>query len=535
MGKPKSANFVRATLDLETDPFLYGRVPHPFAAGFLSEEYGYFQTWGDNCIAEMMDHIENLPKPHRIYVHNGGGFDFWFMQDWITNPIFFINRRIAKCGFLGKHELRDSYRMIPIALGKFNKTEIDYAIMEEDQRNKPKNKKAILSYLYDDCRFLMDMVTSFIDEYGEHLTIGAAAIKHLKELHPNNHENTWFDQMYRPYYMGGRNQCFKRGHIRGPLKMYDVNSMYPYVMAAKDHPHGNSYMARRKIPDTDNIYFAKIIAYSKGALPIKQLNKQGHVQGLSFPHGEFEFLACSHEIQAGLELGLLKIKRVIEVREFHKTQRFDKYIEYHAAKKIEAEEAGHKGKREFSKLFMNNSYGKWGQDPNNYQDCQIFDSMEDMLDAGYSPAETFGDRFIGAKPAEIRAYSFNNVSIAASITSAARAELLRGINSAVNPIYCDTDSIVCSSLDADLHDTRLGAWKHEADFDDFYVAGKKMYAGRSGGEWTKKASKGVNLSHDNIRALALDSNLAIDVPIAAPTLRIAKEAKFISRKIRQTY
>src|SRR6478752_7573767 len=104
MGKAKSANFVCATLDLETDPFLYGCVPHPFAAGFLSEEFGYHQTWGDNCIAEMMDHIANLPKPHRIYVHNGGGFDFWFMQDWIANPIFFINRRIAKCGFLDRHE-----------------------------------------------------------------------------------------------------------------------------------------------------------------------------------------------------------------------------------------------------------------------------------------------------------------------------------------------------------------------------------------------------------------------------------------------
>lgn len=531
---PRSANFVRATLDLETDPFLFGRVPHPFAAGFLSEKHGYHQTWGDNCVAEMMEHIESLDEPHRIYVHNGGGFDFWFMQDWITNPIFFINRRIAKCGFMDRHELRDSYKMIPIPLGKFNKTDIDYSLMEEGVRNKPKIKKQIQSYLYDDCRFLMDMVNSFIKKYGEHLTIGSAAIKHLKKLHPNNHESEWFDAMYRPYYMGGRNQCFKRGHIKGPIKMYDVNSMYPYVMGAMDHPHGNSYMARRKIPDTDNVYFARIVAESKGALPIKQLNKAGHVQGLSFPHGEFEFMACSHEIQAGLELGLLKIKRVIDVREFHKSQRFDRYINHHAAEKIAAEEAGNKGEREFSKLFMNNGYGKFGQDPTNYQDCEIFDNMADLIDAGYKPAETFGDRFVGAKPADIKAYSFNNVSIASSITSASRAQLLRGIHSAVNPIYCDTDSIVCESLDADLHATRLGAWKHEADFDDFFVAGKKMYAGRHNGEWIKKASKGVNLSHDNIMALALDPALAIDVAIPAPTLRFARDAKFISRKIRAT-
>src|SRR5690349_16107710 len=113
-----------ATLDIETDPFLYGHTPLPFAIGFFDGE-SYVDFWGDDCIERMMEYLDSIP-PHTIYVHNGGGFDFWYLQEHLSNPLFFIKSRIAKCGLLGKHELRDSYRMIPVPLGDYQKDSIDY-------------------------------------------------------------------------------------------------------------------------------------------------------------------------------------------------------------------------------------------------------------------------------------------------------------------------------------------------------------------------------------------------------------------------
>lgn len=520
-GKEK---FKVATLDIETDPFLFGRTPLPFSIGFYDGE-DYVDFWGDDCVSEMMDYIDTLKMPHRIYVHNGGGFDFWYMQDWITNPLFFINKRIAKCGLMDRHELRDSYRMIPIPLAKYQKEEISYTKFEVDVREK--HKKEILRYLFLDCKYLFDLVTSFIDSYGDHLTIGSAAIKQLRAMHPNKHESIHFDALFRGYYMGGRNQCFERGELHGDFKVYDVNSMYPYVMKEKEHPLGNQYKLTGKLPDS-KFYYANIIAESNGALPIRTKT------GITFPDGRHEFAACSHEINQALDLGLLKIHKVLNCRVWSATQQFDEFIETFAAKKIEAEQNGDKAGREFAKLMSNSSYGKFGQNPDKYRDCEIFDDFDSAHEAGFSIAAPFGDRFIGQKKCELKPWSFNNVAIAASITSAARAELLKGIACAERPVYCDTDSIICESLNMDLHETRLGAWKNEGSLDHLFIAGKKMYAGFKDGEPVKKASKGVNLDHKTIAEIATGDSLPI-VNRDAPLFRMGQEPKFISRKIRPTY
>lgn len=520
----KKVKYKTATLDIETDPFQYGRVPLPFAIGFYDGE-NYVDFWGDNCVFDMCEYLMTLTEPHEIFVHNGGGFDFWYLINWICNPVFFINRKIAYCGF-GIHKLRDSYRMIPIPLAKFNKEEIDYAKFERHCRNK--HKKEILHYLFLDCKYLHDMVTDFITRYGNFITIGSAALKHLKKFHPNKHEHQFFDALFRPYYLGGRTQCFNTGYIKGPLRVYDINSSYPNVMRNYSHPQGAQYTLRINLPQNGNTYFARIIAESKGALPIKTK------KGLEFPFGEREFFACSHEIIAAQRLGLLKVKKVIECREWRETQRFDKYVDHFIAEKIKCEEMGDRGGREFAKLFLNSSYGKFGQNPERYSDCELFDSIEDAEEKGFTTCATFGDRLIGQKPAELKPWSFNNVAIAASITSAARAELLIAITNAKRPIYCDTDSIVCDSLNADFHSTKLGAWKDEGTLDEIYIAGKKLYAGFKDGQCVKKASKGVILDGDTIKRICL-SGETVDVPIAAPLLRPGRDAQFIARKIRQTY
>lgn len=516
------------TLDLETDPFQYGRTPLPFAAGFYNGDV-YHQTWGDNCVAEMMEYLEDLP-PHKIYVHNGGGFDFWYMQNWITNPLFFIKTRLAKCGLLSKHELRDSYRMIPVPLGDYQKEKIDYNLFWYPTREK--YKKEIGYYLQMDCEYLYQLVMDFINRYGEHLTIGSAAIKQLKKLHPQKHESEAFDERFRPFYMGGRNEVFERGELRGDFKIYDVNSMYPYVMASYQHPLGGSFMHTKKIRD-NRITFARITATSNGALPIYVPRK-----GLKFIHGRETFWACSHEIHAGIDLGVLRVEKIHDAYMFNQSQNFSSFVDKFNALKVECDRNGDKGGRLFAKLLLNSSYGKFGQNPRNYTDCELFDDYSELLAAGYKPNAMMGDHFIGVKPCEIRPYSFNNVAIAASITSAARAELMRGIANAVRPVYCDTDSIICEGLEAPMDDSRLGAWKLEAQCDGLYVAGKKLYAAYQAGSpllikgKEKKACKGANLSASTIRDIALGKEFLNQLDV--PALKIGQPAKFTARNIRAT-
>jgi len=519
-----------AVVDLETDPFLFNRVPAPFAVGFYDGEC-YEQFWGDDCIEQFMQFIERYEQPLIIYAHNGGKFDFWFMEPYMSNPLFFIHARLVK-GALFHHELRDSYAIMPIPLSAYKKDEISYDIFEYPIREKPANKRKISHYLEGDCRYLHEMVIAFIEKFGLQITMASTAMKELRKLHPQENRGEFHDDHFRPWYMGGRNECFASGQQTGTLKLYDVNSLYPYVMANFDHPIGMAYRTNISLPKS-GLYFAEIDAWSNGALPVADKH------GLHFPVGEGRFLACSHEIEVAREYNLLKIRKVHRVFQPRETQRFKGFVDKFMKAKIEAELAGDMNGRLHSKLIGNSGYGKFSANPRKYKDVKIFKSIEEMQDAASDGNGTFeyagrfgGDRFIGKRPAPITSHSFWDVAIGASITSAARAVLLRGICESERPLYCDTDSIVCESLNMPLHATEIGAWKLEAEFDVIYIAGKKLYAAFKNGEGVKKASKGARLDYHTIRDVAMGETVIHEFD--APSMRLGSEAKFIRRKLVST-
>lgn len=556
-----------AVLDFETDPFKYGFRVMPFAAGFY-DGIEYRQFWGDACIAELMRFLEAYPEPLIIYAHNGGKFDFWFIQDFVENPLFFIHSRLVKAK-LYHHELRDSFSIIPVPQDKFfkgAKTEIDYETFTYQEREKPANKKRILDYLYNDCLKLFQMLQRFCEEFGTPLTMPSLAMKQLKKEHPQEHRSEAHDEHYRQWYFGGRVQCFASGEQSGDFKLYDVNSLYPDRMANADHPHGVGYIQTRTLPDS-GLYFAEITATSQGHLPVATKF------GLSFPTDCARFFICSHELNVALKYGLVKIHQVHRVFIPKETQRFTEFVDKFMQRKLDAEALDDQAGRLHNKLIANSAYGKFAANPRRYKDTEIFPSLaalneineaahEELLsdytyvrgDEKHQEAERkkvlwryagkFGDnRVIAERPAKIRSYSFQDVAIGASITSAARAVLLEAIMNSVRPIYCDTDSLICESLNLPLHATEIGAWKTEATFNRVYIAGKKMYAcfqldeSRDGPEidrqtGIKKASKGVQFSFEQIQAIALGYSATVHIP--APVLRIGKDPGFITRTIAST-
>lgn len=526
--KTKSAvNRPIATIDFETDPFLYGREPRPFCAGFYSLEKGFHEFWGADCVARLCEFISGLSEAHTIYAHNGGKFDFHFMLEFLENPVKIISSRIAAVK-MGIHELRDSYCIIPIPLSAYEKDSIDYRLLEADKRDA--NRAEIIAYLKKDCTALFDILSRFVDRFGLQLTIGGTAIKTLRGIHPFDSTSKWHDEKFRPYYFGGRVEAFKTGIHSGQFKVYDVNSMYPYVMSEMQHPTGKRYQTgyQRIIDKRGRIagfadapfYFAKIECEQLGAFPVRMKDAPLNFE---IPRGVFH--VTSHELKAAIETGRAWNVKVLEVMVPEETISFGEYVARFMEEKISSKTRGDKAGEIFAKLLLNSAYGKFAQNPAHYFDYWIGEPPSEDYEIYSADIDSID---IWRKPSEREA--FYDVATAASITGAARSVLMRALSNSVNPMYCDTDSIICTSLNEDLHQSNLGAWKLEAEGSEIAIAGKKMYALRAGSDYVKTASKGVVLSGPEIFALC--SGKSQHWKNEAPSFSLGKNrVKFVERTI----
>lgn len=517
-------------IDFETDPFLHGRVPQVFAGAFFDGAI-YREFWGPDAANDLVRFLRTLEDEYFIYAHNGGKFDFFYLFDYLENPIKIINGRIVQAG-IGKHILRDSYAILPIPLSAYQKDEIDYSWFEADKREEYKDE--ILHYLAKDCEYLHKLVFQFVERFGPRLTIGGTAIRQLMELHPVAKQGQSHDARFRPFYYGGRCEAIETGIIKGKFKVYDVNSMYPHCMANFEHPVGRFYASSsRGISKTGEAigfgnrpYFARIIAENNGALPMRV--KENGIHSLSFRVPFGEFFATSHEIKIALKHGLIKIREVKELLIPHKTINFREFVEKFFAERRAAKDAGNKAMDIFAKLILNSAYGRFAIDPTHFYDWHIAYFGEEIPD-GFEPFQNRGDLWIYRKPATITPQSYHDVAVAASITGAARATLLDALAGAKRPLYCDTDSIIATSISAKKDDKLLGAWKLEDELDRIAIAGKKLYAGYAGRECVKMASKGVRVDPAEILALCQGHN--INWTNDAPSFSVKSGVSFIARTI----
>lgn len=470
-------------VDFETDPFKHGRTVRPFQWGFWDGET-FTDCWADDetCPEKFVNFLETLENDFLIYAHNGGKFDFLFLLPWIAPDPVIIGGRIVECR-IGRHILRDSYAILPVRLGNAaKKLDIDMRKLEAGVRHR--HREEITRYLRQDCVGLLDAVVPFRERLGGGRTMAGAAMKRLKGSVESDKGRPWpevlqrlslkQDAELRPWFFGGRVSCFEQGLLRDDWQVRDVTSMYPAVMKSEQHPTGRHYVQQTAIDDRTD--FAVIDAWSDGALPLRQKNGS-----LDFPKGRFTFSACGHEIRTGLELGMLRLFRVLEARRCTVRTDFATFVDEHFALRKEAEAAGDEEAKLHWKLVLNSSYGRFALDPDRLYEWRAVPTEKpcylEMTEAGYEVG------FVGPKVTMWRrpvddmdkARALLNVGTGASITSAARARLLHGIARADRPIYCDTDSLVCRNLD--MPDASgLGAWKLEAQASEAAVAGKKLYA-----------------------------------------------------------
>jgi hypothetical protein len=141
---------------------------------------------------------------------------------------------------------------------------------------------------------------------------------------------------------------------------------------------------------------------------------------------------------------------------------FDSYIDKWS--EIKAKETG--GKREVAKLHLNSLYGKFASNPNVTSKYPVLEDGIVRLKRG--PAETRDPVYTAA---------------GVFITAHARDITIRSAQANYSSFaYADTDSLhllqdnIPNSID--VHPTKLGAWKHEYDFENAYYIRPKAYLER---------------------------------------------------------
>lgn len=524
MTKNTTTKKIVAVWDCETDPFQYRVKPEVFLTGIYDGKI-LRQWWGATAMRDFCEYLREAP-PMYLFAHNGGKFDFFYLPWPLGNPVRIINGRIASAKF-GRHELRDSYCLLPFPLSAYRKDEINYDTFTAQKREA--NKAEITAYHATDIHALYELVSQFIDRFGLRLTAPSTAIRELSKLHAVERKTESHDAKFRRYLHGGRVECFETGIIHGNFKCYDVNSMYPSVMRNVAHPTSKEYewvTDEKKILTSRKPGFVTVDATSQGALPLKDA-----IGRLTFPHGRFTFDATTHELRAANALGLVKIHDIHAGYLAQKSTKFAAFVDVFVTEKIAAQKAKDKISELFAKLILNSAYGKFAANPEKYYDWR-FILETDPWPSGWDLFEDWGWVLVLRKPATLRAFSYFDVATGASITGAARAVLLRAIKQAVRPIYCDTDSIICEHLSGKSDNHKLGAWKLEARADRAIIIGKKLYAltlTEVGDSIIKSANKGVQMALKDFIEVANGGEYTYFRD--APTFQKDGSVTFINRRI----
>lgn len=530
--KPKRPVIV---IDAETDPFKAGRVPQPFIWGcYHGEDTSYYEF---GTVRELLDHLSGYRA--LVYAHNGGKFDYFYMREHMDadKPIMVINGRFSSF-HIGECEFRDSMNILQNPLRAFAKEEIDYSKLE--RRVRAQHMDEIRRYLRSDCVNLYAAIERYQRDYGRKLTQAGSAMSYWKRQYrvpftPQTPAQSYF---YRPYYYGGRVECFATGHGLADFSVVDINSAYPCAMRGK-HPIAPDGELDRHLPRAGQMRQAmiKFIGVADGTLPFRAESGE-----LYFPNdGEpREYCVTGWELEAALELNRCRILRVVEVRRFSQLVDFDDYVLTFWNQRKAAQVSGDRFGNVFAKLMMNSLYGKFAADPEKYREYVIAteDSVMRWVAAGFELSGTLGTRFLYERPLPEDKQFYYNVATAASITGAVRAMLMRGMAKCEGVMYCDTDSIAARDVSRLPLGSELGQWKVEMTGTEYAIACKKTYAFKrtqpdDKGGWWKTASKGARLSAPEIIRAARGETVKF-VP-EVPTYSIFREAPvFVTRSIKRT-
>lgn len=383
-------------------------------------------------------------------------------------------------------KIYDSYKLLPFSLKKVAETfklntlkgEIDYTIYRPENIYEPTKEE--IEYIKNDCYIMREGLRFFEEKNLTRITIASNALTDFKST--LKHDFVAFfpkldiqlDAKLRKYYKGGFCYAvdYHAGNIIENVDVYDVNSLYPYVMYSYDYPMGNPRYFKGKYTG-ENLFLQHIrceFSIKEGYLPTIQIknssrfaenvylkSSEGEIVDLYLPEKDLE-LFLRHYNHFNLEY--------IDGYEFLRyTNLFKTYVD--KWKKVKENSTG--GLRELAKLMLNSLYGKFATNP------VRINKMPYLVDGALKFEKL---------PPQKTSPIYTPISI--FVTSYARYETITSAQIFYKEkrlLYCDTDSIHCIKGDTHnlkIDDKKLGYWKLEKHFDKVKYLHQKCYFGTNG-------------------------------------------------------
>jgi hypothetical protein len=382
-----------------------------------------------------------------------------------------------------------------------------------------------------------------------------AWLKQSKRTRPR--QSALHFERYKPYYYGGRVQCFQEGVARRPFKVIDINSAYPYAMLSR-HPISSEGIQMDHLPPEGELDRCLITlrCSARNCFPWRE-EKTG---SLYFPDDDRtirEYTITGYEFMAALKHDAIKHTTIERVHYFTEMVDFKQFILENWERRADAAARGDEALKLIVKLLMNSLYGKFSSDYSKYHDYLLAtdDSLWDWSLKGFSRDKNFAkDRYLMKRSIEQQLINgeetgksrYYNIVTAASITGLVRAMIFEAMQVCSGLIYCDTDSLAAQDVSRCKIGNELGEWKIEGEFDYFAIAGKKTYAFHKDGEpftdeldekneykYWKLASKGVDLSPSELIQVATGHTIKYS-PLV-PTYSVKRETPmYVSRDVRKT-
>jgi len=344
----------------------------------------------------------------------------------------------------------------------------------------------------EDCVDLHSILQTFFGNVRQGgLTISQIAMNYFRTgyLSHEVHNNFRFDNLVRETYHGGRVEIFNFNiDPEKTAYLFDINSMYPYVMKENPYPIGKYEKTYKHDPDSLGI--CKVVAKDMSNIPFM-------CETISH---ETMFLAGKKEmwITTALYESMKEQGQEIEFKYGYETNKveyiFEDFIKDLFSRRLKAKEQNDEVWNFTYKLLMNSLYGKFGQrtEKKTYYINVESDSAEGLIPI--TPDAQFS--YLCEKHRNI----FVVPSIASFVTEYAKLHLrdYMGRLPFEDLIYCDTDSVYAWS-DRLENSKQLGKMKLEARAKPFFVVKPKLYlAGdESTGKFKIKA-KGIPQSEINL-------------------------------------
>lgn len=278
------------------------------------------------------------------------------------------------------------------------------------------------------------------------------------------------DDYIRKSYRGGvviLNEKYKEKVNDFPVYVFDINSMYPTQMVNKELPWGfpEYYTGEYEFDEVRPLYICRIKfcgAIKKGYYPTILLNTSRY--------SKLDYLIDTDGELIELTLTSVDLKRLLLHYDIEEIEYIDGYkfkgsngLFYKFINPIYKSKCETKGaEKELNKLLLNGLYGKFATNPRHQRKIPYYE-----------------DNMVKYKQSEVTIDKSIYTAVSSFITAYARDYLYENIQNNYDTfIYCDTDSLHLTEeiKGAEIHDTKLGAFKLEKTYvKSKYLAQKSYY------------------------------------------------------------